>query len=95
MRTAPTMRPLFPRWADTILRLVIAGAAVAAVGVPTLVLAWARTPHATGERQPLIQPVKFDHRHHVRDDGIDCLYCHTEATRSPYAASVSIRWRMR
>ena len=24
----------------------------------------------------------FDHRHHVRDDGIDCLYCHDGAERS-------------
>jgi hypothetical protein len=31
------------------------------------------------------QPVPFDHRHHVRDDGIDCLYCHYEAPRSKFA----------
>jgi hypothetical protein len=29
--------------------------------------------------------VKFDHRHHVKDDGIDCLYCHENAQRAPYA----------
>jgi hypothetical protein len=31
------------------------------------------------------QPVEFDHRHHVRDDGIDCRYCHENAERSNYA----------
>jgi hypothetical protein len=44
-----------------------------------------RTPYVTGEGAPIDQPVKFDHRHHVADDGIDCLYCHENATRSPHA----------
>ncbi len=39
----------------------------------------------TGADTPLEQPVKFDHRHHVRDDGIDCLYCHNDARRAPFA----------
>ena len=29
--------------------------------------------------------MQFDHRHHVRDDGIDCLYCHADARRTAYA----------
>ena len=33
----------------------------------------------------LDQPVQFDHRHHVRDDGIDCRHCHFDAWRSPTA----------
>lgn len=32
-----------------------------------------------------MQPIQFDHRHHVVDDGIDCLYCHFDAQRSPTA----------
>jgi hypothetical protein len=46
---------------------------------------YARMPYATGEGDPVPQPILFDHRHHVRDDGIDCLYCHEDAERSPYA----------
>jgi hypothetical protein len=48
-------------------------------------MVWVRTPYATGEGTPLDQPVKFDHRHHVADAGIDCLYCHENAARSPHA----------
>ncbi|MBX3187872.1 MAG: cytochrome c3 family protein [Labilithrix sp.] len=59
--------------------------AAAAVGLPALAIAWARTPYATGQNEPPPQPVKFDHRHHVRDDGIDCLYCHAEAQIAPRA----------
>jgi hypothetical protein len=39
----------------------------------------------TGQDEQVMQPIKFDHRHHVRDDGIDCRYCHDGATRSAYA----------
>jgi hypothetical protein len=31
------------------------------------------------------QPVLFDHRHHTRDDGIDCRYCHDAVDRSANA----------
>jgi hypothetical protein len=37
---------------------------------------WVRSPLRTGQNQPIAQPVQFDHRHHVVDDGIDCRYCH-------------------
>ena len=43
---------------------------------------WVRTPYVTKENEPVEQPIAFDHRHHVRDEGIDCLYCHYEATRA-------------
>lgn len=35
-----------------------------------------RTPYAGGVGDAVTQPVEFDHRHHTRDDGIDCVYCH-------------------
>ena len=76
---------LFSRGVDTVFRTIIGGAAAAIVGVPLLLMWWVRTPYVTGQFDPLTQPVAFDHRHHVVDDGIDCLYCHTDAERSPYA----------
>jgi hypothetical protein len=54
-------------------------------GTPALLMAWVRSPLAEGRDTPPIQPVPFDHRHHVREDGIDCRYCHSSAERSPYA----------
>ena len=31
------------------------------------------------------QPIQFDHRHHTRDEGIDCRYCHNTVDQSPSA----------
>ena len=31
------------------------------------------------------QPIMFSHKHHVKDDGIDCRYCHTGVETSSYA----------
>ncbi len=79
------MKPLFPEWSSSLFRFVIGSAIAAAVAVPALCMAWVRTPYMTGQDEPLAQPVKFDHRHHVRDEGIDCEYCHSGVTRSAYA----------
>lgn len=79
------MAALFPRWSDSLLRVAIVAVVAVAVGVPVFLMAWVRTPYVTGESDPLTQPVEFDHRHHVADDGIDCRYCHDLVERSPYA----------
>jgi Cytochrome c7 and related cytochrome c len=81
------MRPLFPAWSDTVFRLCLCLVAAGIVVVPASMILWARTPYTTKEDDPIQQPVIFDHRHHVRDDGIDCFYCHYEAKRSKYAAA--------
>ena len=31
------------------------------------------------------QPIPFSHKHHVKDDGIDCRYCHTTVETSHFA----------
>jgi hypothetical protein len=64
---------------------MIAAFILAPLSFVTLLWVLARTPYFTGEGDPKEQPVKFDHRHHVRDDGIDCLYCHYAARTSPHA----------
>lgn len=79
------MTPLFGPSANSVYWLAIAAVGVAAIGTPVVLIAWARSPYATGEQEAVDQPVKFDHRHHVRDDGVDCLYCHSGADRSRYA----------
>jgi len=83
----PQMRPVFAPSSDTLFRLCLGLAAAAIVAGPVALMLWVRTPYVTKQFNPVDQPVAFDHRHHVRDDGIDCLYCHYEATRSPYAGA--------
>jgi cytochrome c7-like protein len=79
------LEPLFPAWSNSIFRFTLGAALIGVLAIPCLAMAWVRTPYMTGRGNPVIQPIKFDHRHHVRDDGIDCLYCHSGATRSAYA----------
>jgi hypothetical protein len=77
--------PLYPSWANTAYRLAIAALVL---GVGSLVagpMLYVRTTYNTSQLVPWEQPVEFDHRHHVRDGGIECLYCHSAAERSPSA----------
>ncbi len=79
------MAALFPRWSNSVLQALLFLAASAAVGVPLFIWVLARTPYNTGVAEERTQPVLFDHRHHVGDDGIDCRYCHFAAEREAYA----------
>jgi hypothetical protein len=76
---------LFPEWSNSLFRFAIGMAAIGAVGLPVFLMIWVRTPYMTGQMDPPSQPIKFDHRHHVRDDGIACEYCHSGVRRSAYA----------
>lgn len=79
------MSAAFPRWSNTAVRAALLSGVAGAVGAPMLLMAWMRTPWTTNEGNPVTQPVKFDHRHHVQDDGIDCRYCHTTVETSARA----------
>jgi hypothetical protein len=81
------MRPLFPPWSDTLFRLCLALVAMGIASIPIAMMLWVRTPYVTKKDDPVDQPLQFDHRHHVRDDGIDCMYCHSNATKSAYAGA--------
>ena len=76
MPDGETMRALFPPWTNTVVRLVLLVLALAIVGALAGLLTFVRSPLFTGQLQPVTQPIQFDHRHHVGDDGIDCRYCH-------------------
>jgi hypothetical protein len=76
---------LFPRWSTGAFRWALALSAILIVGTPCMLMAWVRTDYVTGAGELATQPVMFDHRHHVVDDGIDCRYCHWAAERSAYA----------
>jgi hypothetical protein len=79
------MAALFPPWSNTATTVALGALGVVIVAALATPMIYARSPYATGQEAPLLQPIAFDHRHHVRDDGIDCLYCHEGAERSPYA----------
>jgi len=84
-RHPPVRSPLYPRWANTAYRLALIAIVVTAAAVICLPMLYVRTTYNTSQFIPWAQPVEFDHRHHVRDNGIECLYCHSAAERSPNA----------
>jgi len=79
------MAALFPPWANTAAKLAVISAGVAGAGSLAALMIYVRTPYNTGQLRPIQQPVEFDHRHHVVDDEIDCLYCHSGAATTPRA----------
>jgi hypothetical protein len=62
--------------------LIVAGGALGTLGG---VFIYVRSPLARGMQDPIEQPIQFDHRHHTRDEGIDCRFCHNTVDRSPHA----------
>ncbi|MCG5054591.1 MAG: cytochrome c family protein [Myxococcales bacterium] len=66
-------------------RLSLILTASAVVGGIGGILVYVRTPIARGMQDPVEQPIQFDHRHHVRDVGIDCRYCHQTVEKSAHA----------
>jgi hypothetical protein len=79
------MTALFPPAANGLYRatlLLIFVAINAAIWLPMI---WIRTPYASKEDEAIAQPIEFDHRHHVRDDGIDCVYCHDSVETEAFA----------
>jgi hypothetical protein len=83
------MAALFPPWTNSVFRATAVAVVATPVGGVSLLMVQARTPFATGQREPVQQPVQFDHRHHVSDDGIDCRYCHQTVEQSAYAGMPS------
>ncbi len=75
----------FPSWSNSLLYLAMALVVALVLAVPLALWLWVRTPYNTGKGVEVVQPLFFDHRHHVGDDGIDCRYCHFIVERSPYA----------
>jgi predicted CXXCH cytochrome family protein len=76
---------LFARWTNVPYWIALATLAVLALAAAAAPMIYMRTPYASSRFAPVVQPVEFDHRHHVRDDGIDCLYCHAGAETSASA----------
>jgi Cytochrome c7 and related cytochrome c len=76
---------LFKPWSNTVARLSLAGIALGAAGALGGMMIYVRSPLYTQQADPIDQPVQFDHRHHVGEEGIDCRYCHTQVEKAASA----------
>lgn len=83
--TPDRVAALYPRWTNAVYGTALASIIVIAAGAIALPMLAVRTPYGRDQFSPVQQPVEFDHRHHARDDGIDCLYCHSNAETSASA----------
>jgi hypothetical protein len=79
------MSALFSPKSNAVLMSVLATLALGAGGTIGALLVFQRTPYGTQQQMPIVQPVQFDHRHHVQDDLIDCRYCHASVDKAPSA----------
>ncbi|TMA91356.1 MAG: cytochrome C [Deltaproteobacteria bacterium] len=80
------MSSLFKPSSNTAFRLALAALALLfGGGLIAGPMIYVRTPFFTQQQDPVDQPVQFDHRHHVGDEGIDCRYCHYLVETSPAA----------
>jgi len=79
------MPQIFRRSANTLSKLSLAGALIAAGGLILTAMILGRSSYVTRAQEFIEQPVQFSHLHHVGDDGIDCRYCHTSVETSAFA----------
>ena len=79
------MPQIFRRSANTLSKLSLAGLLMTVGGLIFLTILLARSSYVTRAHEYVQQPVQFSHLHHVKDDGIDCRYCHTSVETSPFA----------
>ena len=81
------MSQIFPRSANAIARMGLAGALAFVLCALLVVFTLFRSSWATKQHEIVEQPVQFSHAHHVGGIGIDCRYCHTSVEKSAFAGS--------
>ena len=79
------MSQIFPRSANAIARMGLAGALAFVLCTLLVVFTLFRSSWATKQHEIVEQPVQFSHAHHVGGIGIDCRYCHTSVEKSAFA----------
>ena len=79
------MPQIFHRSANTLSKLSLAGLLIVVGSLIFTAILVARSNYVTRAHEYVEQPVQFSHRHHVKDDGIDCRYCHTSVETSSFA----------
>jgi hypothetical protein len=76
---------IFHHSTNTLAKVSIFGALVAAGLGMWLLLEVNRTPYVTNAGVARLQPVQFSHQHHVGGLGLDCRYCHTSVEKAAVA----------
>lgn len=79
------MSQIFPRYANTLARTVIAAGIFLTCFCGWALFAIYWSPYTTLVKVPIEQPVPFSHEHHVNGLGIDCRFCHTSVEKSSSA----------
>jgi Cytochrome c7 and related cytochrome c len=79
------MAQLFRPSSNTIAKVGIVVVALLAVSTLSVAYITDRGPWITSVRIAPEQPIPFSHKHHVKDDGIDCRYCHSSVETSSFA----------
>jgi hypothetical protein len=73
---------IFHHSTNTLAKLSIFGGLFILAAAAWVVAEINRSSYNTGAYIERQQPVQFSHKHHVGDDGISCVYCHTSVEAS-------------
>jgi hypothetical protein len=79
------MAQLFGPASNTIAKVSLFGVVFLAASTLAVAYIMDRGPWTTSVQMAPEQPIPFSHKHHVKDDGIDCRYCHTSVENSAFA----------
>ena len=79
------MSQIFQRSANTLSKVSLFGVLALVGSLILLAMVIGRSSYVTRQHEIVEQPVQFSHLHHVKDDGIDCRYCHTSVETSSFA----------
>jgi Cytochrome c7 and related cytochrome c len=79
------MSQIFPRSANALARMSLAGVLGVILFLGWVVLTLMRSSWATKQHEIVEQPIQFSHAHHVGGVGLDCRYCHTSVETSSFA----------
>ena len=79
------MPQIFHRSSNTLARVSILGGLFIVGMLSFAVYGYMTGDYTTQVHVARDQPVRFSHEHHVAGLGIDCRYCHTSVTESPFA----------
>ena len=76
---------IFSPRANIITRSVLVGGALMPFLAIGVTYGYMNSSYVTGQDITLEQPIPFSHKHHARELGIGCLYCHTGVEKSAFA----------